>query len=60
MAKLAAVRPVEVERNAVELKAFEPKEEVLNVRVACPVVVETVRYAFADETLYEGSPVEVA
>ena len=41
MAKLRAVRPVEVARNAVELKAFEPKEEVEKVSVACPVVVDT-------------------
>ena len=53
-------RLFEAARNAVELKAFEPKEEVLNVRTALVVVVETEMYAFAELTPYEASPVEVA
>ena len=40
VAKFAVVRPVEVERNAVLVNAFVPKEDVLNVSAALVVVVE--------------------
>jgi hypothetical protein len=46
-------------RNAVELKAFVPKEEVENVRAALVVVVETEMKELAEETEYEARPVEV-